>query len=186
METQERQAIVRLLNDNDYQGLLRIQRENAVGSVPAGQRAGGFLSAEFTVDQLRAMHESAGIVVATVGDSLAAFFCLSTLEANQDAPIVMAMRETMRSVLLDGRPIESCSFVVAGPICIDKQYRGSGLFERLYEFAVNHFATRFELAVAFIAQENQRSLKAHEKVGMVPLAQFEYRGAAYDLVARRL
>src|SRR5262249_11188473 len=97
VETQERPAMVRLLNDNDYDGLLKIQRENVDGSVPAGARSGGFLSSEFTVEQLRTLHESAGIVVATVGDSLAAFFCLSTLEANQDAPIVMAMRESMRS-----------------------------------------------------------------------------------------
>ena len=186
METEERTAIVRLLNDNDYGGLLKIQRENMAGSVPAGERSGGFLSSEFTVEQLRTLHESAGIVVATVGGSLAAFFCLSTLEANQDAPIVMAMRESMRSVLLDQRSMDSYSFVVAGPICIDRQYRGTGLFERLYEFAAHHFAGRFELAVAFIAEENQRSLKAHGKVEMVPVAQFEYKGVAYYLVARRL
>jgi L-amino acid N-acyltransferase YncA len=132
------------------------------------------------------MHESAGIVVATVGDALAAFFCLSTFEVNKDAPIVLAMRESMRSASLGQRPLDSYSFVVAGPICIDKQYRGTGLFERLYEFAASHFASRFDLAVAFIASENHRSLKAHEKVGMIPVAQFEYRDNAYDLVARRL
>src|SRR5215813_12338308 len=96
MKTDEKTVVIRMLNDDDYDGLLKIQRENFIGSVPSGERSGGFLSSEFTRDQLRIMHESAGIVVATVGNGLAAYFCLSTFEANKNAPIVQAMRESMR------------------------------------------------------------------------------------------
>ncbi len=184
VETIEKAVVVRLLNDNDYDALLKLQKENV--AVPNEERSGGFLSAEFTAEQLRVMHESAGIVVAFAGDTLAAYFCLSTFEVNKDAPIVVAMREAMRDAVLDQRALDSYSFVVAGPICIARPYRGTGLFERLYDFAAAHFGGRFELAVAFIARDNQRSVNAHVKVGMSPIAQFEYRGTSYELVARRL
>jgi GNAT superfamily N-acetyltransferase len=182
----EEQVAIRFVGGSDYGALLELQKKNSLAALTEEERSDGFLSGQLSREQLASMHESAGIVVAAAGDAVIAFLCLSTLAANRDMPIVQSMRTAMCATTFDGKALDGYQCVVAGPVCVDRRYRGQGVFEQLYEFAVAHVSSRFDVAVAFISMDNARSLKAHAKVGMIPLAVFEHAGSRYHLVARRL
>jgi L-amino acid N-acyltransferase YncA len=52
-----------------------------------------------------------------------------------------------------------------GQICIDKNYRGKGVFNNLYQHHKKIYQTKFDLLITEISTHNPRSQKAHEKVG---------------------
>jgi L-amino acid N-acyltransferase YncA len=52
-----------------------------------------------------------------------------------------------------------------GQICVDKAYRGKGVFELLYQKHREIFEKSYDFIVTEISTRNTRSLRAHEKVG---------------------
>jgi len=52
-----------------------------------------------------------------------------------------------------------------GQICIDKTYRGKGIFNILYQKHKELYSHKYDLLVTEISVNNPRSLRAHEKVG---------------------
>jgi hypothetical protein len=71
-----------------------------------------------------------------------------------------------------------------GPICIDKDYRGTGLFEKVFAFSLNSMADRYPYMVTFINQINPRSYAAHNrKGGMTESGKFDWNGNHYWMMA---
>ena len=63
-------------------------------------------------------------------------------------------------------------FIVMGQICIHKDYRGKGLFPRLYQDLQDRNANTFNSIITEIATRNTRSMHAHKKVGFQILKTF--------------
>ena len=52
-----------------------------------------------------------------------------------------------------------------GQICIDKNYRGKGLFEILYQKHKSEYSKKYQLLITEISTSNYLSIRAHEKIG---------------------
>lgn len=66
-----------------------------------------------------------------------------------------------------------------GPVCINADYRGQGVLQSLYK-TMSEFNNG--KPVAFINQDNVRSVQAHLKSGMREAARFSCDGIAYLLM----
>lgn len=66
-----------------------------------------------------------------------------------------------------------------GPVCIDAVYRGKNILPALYNTICKQHTGK---PVAFINNDNLRSLKAHQRLGMQQVAQFVFEGTNYFLV----
>lgn len=66
---------------------------------------------------------------------------------------------------------------IAGPTCIDKKYRGQGIFPQLVA-AVFDFLKKMSnpprLRISFASESNLRSLNALKKVGCEIIGEFEF------------
>ncbi|WP_193014644.1 N-acetyltransferase [Proteus sp. FME41] len=60
-----------------------------------------------------------------------------------------------------------------GPVCIEQSHRGKSLLKDLYQHIC---ALHGGHPIAFVNSENIRSLKAHQKLGMEPIKNFEFKG----------
>ena len=56
-------------------------------------------------------------------------------------------------------------YLVMGQICIDKPYRGLGLFDGMYNYYKQQLSGQYQCLITEVAVENQRSLNAHKRVG---------------------
>lgn len=63
-----------------------------------------------------------------------------------------------------------------GPVCINKLHRGQSLLRDLYQHLC---ALQGGAPIAFINSENIRSLKAHQKIGMKVVENFEFQGKSW-------
>jgi hypothetical protein len=171
----------------DYSAILRLQSANFVGNLSIEDRKEGFLSAEFTFQQVAEMAEDLGTTIASVDGTVVAFLCASRSEFNHGSPVVAKMLESYDRVEFDGKALSAYSSYIYGPVCIDRAYRRRGLLSRLYQAQKRELAGRFEVGVAFVSRTNPYSLKAHAAgLGMVEVGDFELKGNVYVILVFRV
>jgi hypothetical protein len=177
----------RRAGSHDYTAILHLQRVNYYGNLSVEERKEGFLSAEFTPEQVAAMAKDLGIMIAVCTDQLAGYLCAFRNEFNHGSPVVAKMLESYDRVKFEGKPLSTYNSYIYGPVCIDRSYRGRGLLRGLYEAQKNDLARNFEVGVAFVARDNPHSLQAHVSgLGMTEAGDFTARDNIYVILAFRV
>jgi len=174
----------RRVRESDYPGLLALQEANLRDNLTPAQRGRGFLSARFSREQFAAMDADVAVVVAETDGAIGGYLCGSSVEFNRRFALLEAMIEQYAYTELHGRSLRSYSSFVYGPVCVDEGLRGRGLLRGLYRALRAQVAGRFEIGVAFVAQDNAHSLAAHvQGLGMSDAGGFEFGGRSYRIVA---
>ena len=173
----------RPLQDDDLPGVLALQEANLHVHLSDTERARGFLSARFGPEQFSAMAVQVGVLVAADGDRIAGYACASEVDYNRRFPLLAAMIDAFPRVQYQGSTLDRASCFVYGPVCVDRAWRGRGVLRGLVAALRQRTAGRFDCGVAFIAQDNPRSLAAHvQGLGLLQAGAFEHSGRAYHLV----
>jgi hypothetical protein len=176
--------VFRRAKARDYSAILRLQSANYIGNLSEGERNEGFLSAEFTQEQIAQMVNDLGIAVAVESDILAGYLCAFRNEFNHGSPVLAKMFDSYNHVQFEGKPLAACHSYVYGPACVDRSYRGRGLLRGLYEAQKKDLAGRFEVGVAFVSRNNPHSLQAHvDGLGMTEVADFQVKDNIYVILA---
>ena len=79
------------------------------------------------------------------------------------------MIDNLETIDYKGKPLLAYSYYVMGQVCIDKEYRGKGIFSMLFQKHKEIYSDQYELLVTEISTKNLRSQKAHEKVGFTTI-----------------
>ena len=171
----------------DYPAILRIQSTYYSGNLTAEERKEGFLSSEFTPEQVATMAEDLGTMVAIVENSVAGFLCACRKEFEHGSPVIEKMLESYDQIYFEGKSLSSYNSYIYGPVCIARDYRRRGLLRGLYEAQKRALAGQFDIGVAFVARNNPHSLGAHVAgLGMTEVGNFELRGNLYVILGFRL
>jgi predicted GNAT superfamily acetyltransferase len=142
--------------ERDLDGMLALQEANQ-------PERGGTLSAHLSRSQLQAMLSDLPLIVARRGDAIVGYLLAASKETVAEVPVVRAMLATYA-----GAP----GAYVYGPIVVAGSERGRGLAQRLFESLRSRLAGRE--GILFIRAENSASLRAHEKMGVVPRGRFRH------------
>lgn len=156
------QAIAtRLATIQDAQAISTLLLDNSAA-------AGGALYGDWSLPVVSAwIARSSAIVVALAGQQLAGVLFTDD-PGVATAPPVLAT--------LSVWPAKPGAYIY-GPVCVAQGYRGQGIFEHLLQHLAVTMAGRE--GVLFINQDNERSLRAHQRLGMQAQASFELSGASY-------
>ena len=180
-------VIFRRAQPQDYSAILRLQSENFIGNLAEEKRSEGFLSAEFSREQVAQLAENLGTTIATVNGQVVAFLCGFRQEFDHGSPVVAKMLDTYPLVKFDGQLLSSYHSYIYGPVCIDRAYRRRGLLRGLYETQKQDLRGQFDVGVAFVSRSNPHSLSAHiAGLGMTEVGDFEFKGNVYVILAFRL
>lgn len=180
-------VIYRRALPQDYPAIVRLNAANFIANLADAERADGFLSAIFTLEQTAAMAEDLGTTIAIVDGVLAGFLCAFRNDFDHGSPVVAKMIESYDHVIFDGKLLSSYNTYAYGPVCIDRVFRREGLLRGLYEAQKKQLAGRFEVGVALIARSNPHSMQAHVAgLGMTEVGEFEVNGHVFATVAFRL
>ncbi len=171
----------------DYSAIVRLNAANFIANLAADERADGFLSALFTLEQTAAMAEDLGTTVAIVDGALAGFLCAFGNDFDHGSPVVAKMLASYDRMRFEGKLLSSYNTYAYGPVCIDREYRRRGLLRGLYQAQTQELAGKFEVGVALIARNNPHSLQAHVAgLGMTEVGDFEVNGNTFATVAFRV
>jgi predicted GNAT superfamily acetyltransferase len=150
----------------DIDGILALQAANQIAN-------GGALSAELPRPRIEAMMKDMPLIVARgKNGGVAGFLMTSTRALNADVPVVRAM-----FAAYEGSP----DAYAYGPICVAASERGKGLAEAMFT-ELRRLQPGRE-GVLFIRRDNAPSLRAHIRMGMREVAEFELGGAGFSVMA---
>lgn len=153
---------------NKYQleQIARLSSENLRSAVDeATKKDQGFLTWEYTLELLEAMHAFAPSVIVTSNDEVAGYALTATHAMAGVHKEMKIMLDNLSTLTYLGKPMNDYRYYMMGQICIGRAHRGKGLFEQLYQHHRKVYSTQFDILLTEISTSNHRSIRAHEKVG---------------------
>ena len=153
-------------NSDELQQILKLQEENLLNNIDnAEMQSQGFVTLHHSLAILKQMHSLAPSAIFKDSEKVIAYALTMLRECRQLMPDLEPMFALLDKLSWNNKPLNDYRFYVMGQICIAKDYRGQGLFEKLYQHHKKIHEARFDLFITEISNRNPRSLRAHEKAG---------------------
>jgi len=147
-------------------------------------RQGGFLTGTFSGPALHTMLASVPGQVAHHQGELAGFVVNSRLAPESYPPLVREICALLPHLFYRQRALADYRWFFYGPVLVATQYRGQGLLQQLFAANKQELAGRFDLGIAFIAEENAASLRVHtQKLGLEIVGKLAFGGTSYAVLA---
>lgn len=158
----------------DIRQILDLQQQNLYSNISADELAReGFVTVAHDFDILSAMNEPYPHIVAKEKGRVVGYALVTLKDFKTQIPELIGLFAHLDQVAYQNRLLMEVPYFVMGQVCIAKGFRGQGLFGGLYRQMRKQMAGHFELVVTSVAKRNQRSVRAHEKVGFQILKQFQ-------------
>ena len=95
-----------------------------------------------------------------------------TRKSKFDIPVLIPMFEVSDKVSYQNKLLANYNSIVAGQVCIDKEYHGKELLNKSHQAYKKIFSSKYDFAITEIATANQRSLNAHKIIGFSEIHRF--------------
>lgn len=163
----------------DIEGFLILQEKYLVVNLSEEEKKDGFVTTPFNVEQLAEIISRKGLFLAKQGNQVVGYAFAGTWEYFSQWTIVKIMAE-MLPIEFGKHQIKLENSFQYGPICIDMEFRGTGLINQLFDFMRSNMADKYPVSVTFINKINERSRKAHvDKLGWKIIAEFQFNSNNY-------
>ena len=133
------------------------------------QEEEGFVSWLYPVPLLQQMDNIAPSIIVKDDDKVIGYALVTPIEAGSFHHDLQTMIDNLETIDYKGKRLSAYSYYVMGQVCIDKDYRGKGIFSMLFQKHKEIYSDKYELLVTEISTKNLRSQKAHEKVGFTTI-----------------
>jgi len=155
-----------IADQNELDQVLALQRRNLARSLdPEEVASQGFVTVEHTLDLLRKMHAISPSIAAFDGKTLAGYALVMPPECRTFIPVLVPMFERLDQLGARG-------YYIMGQICIDKPFRGRGLFDELYAAHKRYLSGEYRSCITEVAVRNGRSMSAHLRVGFTVIDRY--------------
>ncbi|MBC7875414.1 MAG: GNAT family N-acetyltransferase [Ferruginibacter sp.] len=128
-------------------------------------RSQGFVTFQHTPQILQQFHELAPSVIVKDSDKVIAYALTVVNEARYIFPPMESMFALLETIQWKNKPLDDYRYYEMGQVCVAKEYRGKGVFEMLYQHHKTVYSHQYDLLVTKISRQNNRSLKAHKRIG---------------------
>jgi hypothetical protein len=165
----------------DIDEVLELQKKYHIASIKEEDKPSGFVTTLFTKPQLTSLIEDeGGLFIVRKGDVLVAYAMAASWSFWSQWPMFAHMVKELHKLEFLGQQLSSENSYQYGPVCIEKSVRGSGVLEKVFDFARARMAERYPILVTFINKINTRSFVAHtQKLGLQVIQEFEFNGNQY-------
>ena len=176
---------IRLATMQDAKGILSLLKANHVSSLTEEEQKEGFVTTYFTDEQMETLIEKEkGVIIAVDNDKVVAFATAAPWSFWAQWPLFTYMIEHLAEYSLEDVTLTEENSYQYGPVCVDKAYRGTGLFQKVFYASLESMEARFPIMATFINQINPRSYAAHtRKVPMDTSGTFPFNGNKYYFMA---
>ena len=154
---------IRTATSADISGVIGLQSKYLLVNTVENERQNGFVTTPFTEQQVINIINEHGLFVAEDHDKIVGYAFAGSWAYFSQWPIFPYMVSRLPDLNINGEPITESNSFQYGPICIELRYRGSGLFQQLFEVMRISMGVKYPIGVTFINQINKRSFEAHTR-----------------------
>lgn len=162
--------------------ILSLQKKNLAQNLSEIDREiQGFLTVEHSLEILKKMNDACSHTIAKSNNNVIGYALSMTKDFANEIEVLKPMfLEISKSVSYD-------NYIVMGQVCVDKEYRGIGVFRGLYEFMKTEIcSSRFSSIITEIDTKNTRSISAHESVGFEKIKDYKSGSKDWRLVVLKV
>ena len=150
----------------DLEGIIALQKRNLRADLSSEEiKEQGFVTVSHSLDDLKKMQQYEPNIIAKDENQVVAYVLGMTEQSKNDIPRLVEMYESFDHIQYKGKSVAEYQYIVVGQVCVGKNFRGQGLFDRSYDAYKQFFQGNYEFAITEIATINLRSMKAHERIG---------------------
>lgn len=170
--------------NTDIKGVLALQDIYLVANMIEEEKASGFVTTPFSVEQLLEVIRQEGLFVAKNNDKIIAYIFAASWQYFSQWVIFNHMTSMLPGLSFKDFKMTDTNTFQYGPICIDKKYRGKGLINPFFDFMRIHLLKKFPVGITFINKTNMPSQKAHiEKLKWSVIGDFQFNNNNYFILA---
>ena len=152
--------------DDDLKGILALQKANLSFNLSTEEIASqGFVTVVHDLDTLRQLNEVEPHIIAKQNGKVVAYLLTMTAASPTAIAVLKPMFEMFNRIELNKRPVSSYRYLVVGQACVDKPFRGQGIFDLCYKTYREIYRSEYDFAITEIAARNTRSINAHKRIG---------------------
>ncbi len=157
-------------NDDELIRINELNQQNLKTSLSVQQQAEqGFVTWLYPIPLLQQMHSIAPSTIVKDDEVVVGYALVTPKEASRFHPDLKTMIANLESLLYKDMPLSSYSYYIMGQVCIDKHYRGKGVFKMLFQKHKELYKSVYKLLVTEISTKNYRSQQAHETIGFTTI-----------------
>ncbi|MGD9568355.1 MAG: GNAT family acetyltransferase [Sedimentibacter sp.] len=165
----------------DISSVSDLQRKYHINTISEEDKPDGFVTTLFSENQFKELIEKEnGLAIACYGDRVVAYAMAASWQFWATWPLFKKMIEDLPSTKYLDTLLSVDNSYQYGPVCIDKEYRGTEVLPNLFEFSRLQMKEKFPILITFINQINHRSMNAHnKKLGMDIIKPFDFNNNHY-------
>ncbi|HQE66532.1 MAG TPA: GNAT family acetyltransferase [Bacillota bacterium] len=165
----------------DIPAISELQKKYHIATISEEDKPDGFVTTLFTEEQFKELIEKEdGIAIACDGDKIAAYAMAASWEYWSKWPIFQYMIEDLQNIEYMGQILSVKNSYQYGPICIDKDYRGTEVLPMIFDFSRMQMKNKYPILITFINHINSRSYNAHtKKLGLDVIKSFVFNNNNY-------
>ncbi len=165
----------------DIPAISELQKKYHIATISEEDKPDGFVTTLFTEEQFKELIEKEdGIANACDGDKIAAYAMAASWEYWSKWPIFQYMIEDLQNIEYMGQILSVKNSYQYGPICIDKDYRGTEVLPMIFDFSRMQMKNKYPILITFINHINSRSYNAHtKKLGLDVIKSFVFNNNNY-------
>jgi hypothetical protein len=176
--------ILKIATNEDIPGIIALHQANLVVNLNKTEKQGGFVTTALTVAQIEYVIQEKGLFVAQKNNTIIGFMVAADWIFFEQWPIFKHMIDLFPKLSYKNFSITTENNFQYGPVCIDRNFRGQGILQELFEFMRLHMLLKFPLSLTFINKTNIPSFKAHtEKLRWKVIDEFQFNANEYYVLA---
>ncbi|MEA4971882.1 MAG: GNAT family acetyltransferase [Candidatus Metalachnospira sp.] len=165
----------------DIPAIAELQKKYHIATISEEDKAEGFVTTLFTEAQFKELIETEnGITIACDGKRIVSYAMAASWEYWAKWPLFQHMLNDLQNTEYMGQILSTKNSYQYGPICIDKDYRGTEVLKKVFDFSRTQMNKRYPILITFINHINTRSYFAHtKKLGLDVIKNFEFNNNTY-------
>ncbi len=174
---------------SDIDAVLALHSKYQIDSIAEEDKKDGFVTTPFTRQQLSELIErESGLFIALdeadEGPSgvkrVAAYVMAASWQFWSRWPLFAFMIADLPGLNYRGISLSVENSYQYGPVCVDGPFRGSGVLQGIFSYALKAMSARYPVLLTFVNQKNPRSYAAHtRKLELELIKEFEWNGNRY-------
>ena len=165
----------------DIPDIRELQKKYHIETSSQEDKQDGFVTTLFTEEQFEELiQKENGIAIACDDNKVIAYAMAASWEYWSRWPLFQHMINDLGNTEYKGCMLSTTNSYQYGPICIDKDYRGTEVLSKLFDFSKMQMGKRYSILITFINHINQRSYHAHtKKLDLDVIKSFEFNNNTY-------
>jgi GNAT superfamily N-acetyltransferase len=172
----------RVTSDEELYEILELQKQNLkVALSDIDKQIEGFVTVDHTFEVLKRMNDKCSHCIAKYDGKVIGYALCMLNEFRGDVPELISMFNYMDEII-ESKGLATLNYFIMGQVCIDKVYRGQGVFRELYSFLKLELSKDYDAVVTEVSAKNVRSSEAHKAIGFELLDKHTEAGEDWELI----